>query len=67
MNSAGHRENVLQPGYDSIGIGVYCDAGGHLWATQNFGRHTGTRAPPLTADIPPLDPFVSPATGGTGC
>jgi uncharacterized protein YkwD len=67
MNSPGHRENVVQPGFDSIGIGVYCDASGRLWATQNFGRHAGTSAPALVDGIPPLDPFVSPPTGGTGC
>jgi uncharacterized protein YkwD len=67
MNSPGHRQNVLQPGFDSIGIGVFCDANGRLWATQNFGRHAGTNAPPLSQGIPPLDPFVVPQTGGTGC
>jgi uncharacterized protein YkwD len=69
MNSPGHRQNLLQQGYDSVGIGVYCDASGRLWATQNFGRHAGTAAPALTPSsfMPPLNPFVAPQTGGTGC
>ena len=69
MNSPGHRQNMLQQGYDSVGIGVFCDASGRLWATQNFGRHAGTTAPALTPSsfMPPLDPFVAPRTGGTGC
>ena len=69
MNSPGHRQNLLQAGYDSVGIGVFCDANGRLWATQNFGRHAGSGAPALTPGsfMPPLEPFVAPRTGGTGC
>jgi uncharacterized protein YkwD len=69
MNSPGHRQNLLQQGYDTVGIAVFCDADGRMWATQNFGRHLNTGAPALTPSsfMPPLDPFVAPRTGGTGC
>jgi uncharacterized protein YkwD len=35
MHSPGHRANILDGYYDSIGIGVYCDAE-QCWATQDF-------------------------------
>jgi uncharacterized protein YkwD len=37
MKSEGHRANMLQTGFDSVGIAVVC-SGGRAWATQNFGR-----------------------------
>ncbi|MEU6859092.1 CAP domain-containing protein [Glycomyces sp. NPDC046736] len=36
MNSEGHRANILNCGYDVIGIGV-ADRGGTLYWVQNFG------------------------------
>ena len=37
MQSPGHRKNILQPDYDSIGIGVILQ-NGHFVAVQNFAR-----------------------------
>lgn len=37
MNSSGHRANILNPSYDSIGVGCY-KAGGKLHWVQVFGR-----------------------------
>lgn len=37
MNSSGHRANILNPSYDSIGVGCY-KAGGELHWVQVFGR-----------------------------
>lgn len=34
MDSSGHRENILDPSYDKIGVGVSID--GYVYATQNF-------------------------------
>jgi uncharacterized protein YkwD len=66
MRSDGHRKNVLQPGFDSIGVGVVC-VNGQLWATQNFGRHGNSPLPAISQDLPPLEPFVANRPGGTGC
>ena len=37
MNSSGHRANILNPNYNSIGVGCY-KAGGKLHWVQVFGR-----------------------------
>ncbi|WP_344340265.1 cell wall-binding repeat-containing protein [Agrococcus versicolor] len=37
MNSAGHRANVLNAGFTSIGVGVWQGADGRWYWTQNFG------------------------------
>ncbi len=37
MNSAGHRANILDCSYHSLGVGVYYAAGGGPWWTQDFG------------------------------
>ncbi len=65
MRSEGHRRNLLQPGFDTIGIGVVC-AGGRAWATQNFGRLSAS-APPLSDATPPTDPIVATAKDGRSC
>jgi len=67
MQSAGHRQNVVQPGYDAVGIGVYCGPGGVVWAVQNFGRYSGSSRPGYTQSPPPLQPFARPDTGGPTC
>lgn len=36
MGSPGHRANVLDDGVNEVGIGVYVDAEGNVWITQNF-------------------------------
>ena len=38
MNSAGHRANILNGGYNVAGVGVACNGFGQLYATQNFGQ-----------------------------
>lgn len=37
MRSDGHRENILNPDYSAIGVGVVCRNDGTMWATQIFG------------------------------
>jgi uncharacterized protein YkwD len=66
MQSPGHRDNMLSPTYNVVGIGVYCAADGTVWATQNFGRYSslGPGAPsPKTS----ADPFVRRDAGGSTC
>ncbi|MGW6128463.1 CAP domain-containing protein [Cellulomonas sp. NPDC055163] len=39
MNSAGHRANILDPRFTSIGVGAALDSRGYLWSTQNFATY----------------------------
>jgi hypothetical protein len=41
MASAGHRQNMLNAGYDTVGIGVTC-SGGQAWTVELFGFVYGT-------------------------
>jgi uncharacterized protein YkwD len=66
MKSEGHRENLLQPGFDSVGIGVVC-SGGRAWATQNFGHTAGSSTPDLSSAVPPQDPIVAVQLDGLRC
>lgn len=36
MESHSHRENILNPKFEKIGVGVYSDARGQFWVTQMF-------------------------------
>jgi uncharacterized protein YkwD len=66
MRSDGHRGNMLQPGFDSVGIAVVC-SDGRAWATQNFGRLDDSKAPAMSSDTPPEDPIVATAPDGLHC
>jgi uncharacterized protein YkwD len=66
MHSDGHRSNMLQPGFDSVGIAVVC-SGGRAWATQNFGRLDDSKAPEMTSATPPENPIVATARDGLSC
>jgi uncharacterized protein YkwD len=66
MRSAGHRANLLQPGFDAVGIGVVC-AGGRAWATQNFGRLDASNAPSMSSGTPAEEPIVATRADGVSC
>jgi len=66
MHSEGHRGNMLQPGFDSVGIAVAC-SDGRAWATQNFGRLDHSKAPAMTSDTPASSPVVGTALDGLHC
>ncbi len=66
MQSDGHRANLLQPGFDAVGISVVC-SGGRAWATQDFGRLDASKAPAMTSDTPPENPIVATAKDGLSC
>ena len=38
MNSAGHRANIMNPGYAETGVGIARAANGDLYYCQVFGR-----------------------------
>jgi uncharacterized protein YkwD len=66
MESAGHRANLLNGGYDSIGVGVFCDGSGQLWATVYFARSRGSGTP-VSSGAPALNPRVHGDGGGPSC
>jgi uncharacterized protein YkwD len=66
MQSDGHRANMLQPGFDSVGIAVVC-SGGQAWAVQNFGRLDTSDAPAMSSATPPENPIVATAEDGLHC
>ena len=37
--SPGHNANMLQSMFNSIGFGLYVNASGKVYATQQFGRY----------------------------
>ena len=40
MSSPGHRQNMLDAGYDQVGVGVTC-GGGQAWTVVVFGYAYG--------------------------
>jgi uncharacterized protein YkwD len=66
MRSEGHRANMLQRGFDSVGIGVVC-SGGRAWATQNFGRLDSSGAPSMSSSAPAEEPIVATRSDGVRC
>ena len=57
LNSAGHKANIENPSFTSIGVGVAANAqGGYYW-TQDFGQgSSGGAPPPPTTTTPPPPP-----------
>ncbi len=45
MGSSGHRANIVNSRYTSVGIG-YVVSGGRVWGTQVFAAYSGTVPPP---------------------
>src|SRR4029453_2909681 len=66
MKSEGHRANMLQRGFASVGIGVVC-SGGRAWATQNFGRLDNSSAPSMGSSTPAEQPIVATRKHGGRC
>ncbi len=66
LRSDGHRVNMLHPGLEAMGVGVFCGPDGTLWATQNLGRYfTSGRGP--QASTPPAQPQSSYAGRPVAC
>ena len=57
MRSDGHRQNILNPSYTAIGVGVVCRGDGQMWATQIFGVPIGSTVPNAQVDTG-VDPIV---------
>lgn len=63
MQSSGNRDNVVEPGYVIVGVGVYCGPDGTLWAVERFGIGFSG----LSAGGTPATPVVRDDTGGVDC
>ena len=53
LNSAGHKANIENPSYTSIGIGVAANSQGVYYWTQDFGQGSSGGSPPPTTTSPP--------------
>ena len=67
MRSDDHRVNVLNPGWDRVGVAVLCAEDGSVWATQEFGRGAAADLPAVADSTPPADPVVRPEDDGPRC
>lgn len=67
MRSDGHRANVLNPGWDRLGVGVFCADDGSVWATQQFGRTMDADRSAISQETPPVDPIAAPEEDGPSC
>ena len=66
MNSTEHRENLLLPQGQLVGISAMC-LHGQLMVVEDFAIRMGAPLPPPHQGIPPLDPIISTNDGGAGC
>ena len=67
MNSAGHRQNILSPGYCDLGVGYAYDPSStydHYW-TQDFGRRIGVVSCPSVVNQPPSAGFIATPISGS--
>jgi ribosomal protein L24E len=67
MHSPEHRDNILSPGYQSVGIGVYCAPNGSIWATTEFARPTSAGSPPAYSGGTPQNPIARPDSDSVSC
>lgn len=67
MRSDGHRANVVNPGWNRVGVGVYCADDGSVWATEEFGRTVGADRPSVSQETPPMKPIARPEPTGPRC
>ena len=67
MRSDSHRVNVLNPGWNRLGVGVFCAPDGSVWAAQEFGRTVDADRPPVAEETPPVEPIARPEEDGPSC
>ena len=67
MQSAGHRANILSPGFSRVGVGVVCSANGSIWLTEDFGHASSEGPAHPSSGTPPVDPIVRPDSGSLHC
>jgi len=64
MNSAHHRSTMFDPAWDRVGVGVFCDASGKMWATTLFSAPPGV-AVASQGVVPYREPAVAGNDGVT--
>ena len=63
LNSPGHKANIENPSYTSIGIGVAANSQGVYYWTQDFGQgSSGSGPPPTTTTTPSTTTTPPPST-----
>lgn len=67
MQSQGHRDDMLSPGFTEAGIGIYCAPNGSIWATTEFVRRWASGSPPPYAGNTPATPFARPDADKVTC
>ncbi len=60
ISSDGHRANLENPNFRTIGVGVASLNGGYLYWTQGFGNDTASSPSPRLRPPPPSPPPPSP-------
>jgi uncharacterized protein YkwD len=66
MGSTGHRENLLLPQGQLVGIGAAC-SGGTLVVVQDFAINMGAPLPPAGQGVLPAQPIVASNPAGAHC
>jgi uncharacterized protein YkwD len=66
MQSQGHRDNMMSPTYNLVGVGVMCAPDGTLWATTNFGR-SASLGPGAESPVSSPAPFVRRDASSAHC
>ena len=66
MHSTEHRENLLLPQGQLVGIAAMC-LQGKLMVVEDFAIKMGAPLPPPHQGIPPLDPIIADNQGGAAC
>jgi uncharacterized protein YkwD len=66
MRSRTHRENILLPQAQAVGIGAVC-LGNKLMVVEDFGIAAGAPLPPAGQRILPTQPLVAKNLGGPAC
>lgn len=65
LSSPGHRKQMLQPGFDRVGIAAVC-VNGSVYATQTFG-HTAADGEANLSSEAPSAAAQAPVSGGPSC
>lgn len=67
MQSPPHRDDMLSPGFQQAGIGIYCAKNGSVWATVDFGRPWAAGQPPSYNGGTAAQPFARSDSNNTHC
>jgi uncharacterized protein YkwD len=66
MHSTSHRENILLPQAQLVGISALC-VGRRLMVVEEFGIRAGAALPPAGQRVPAVQPLVAKSSGGPSC